>query len=136
MKYMDMVIDETLRLYPPAPFSERVASNDYEYEGRRFKKGQIVSLAIYAVHHDADNYEDPEEFRPERFSDENKKKRENETFMPFGTGPRNCIGMRFALVEIKLLLADILVKYRFEKCDQTPVTNIYLINLHFRNIFW
>ena len=125
MKYMDMVIDETLRMYPPASRLDRVASNDYEYEGIKIKKGQVVGVAIYAMHHDPDLYPNPEKFDPNRFSDENKKNRESVAFLPFGAGPRNCIGMRFALIEIKLLLASILSKYRFLPCDKTPVIQLF-----------
>jgi cytochrome P450 family 3 subfamily A len=125
MKYMDMVIDETLRLYPPANRSDRVASNDYEFNGIKIKKGQIITVPIYALHHDADIYPDPELFDPERFNEDNKKKRDNVAFLPFGTGPRNCIGMRFALMEIKLLLSKILHNYRFEKCDKTLVCFVF-----------
>ena len=121
MKYMEMVIDETLRMYPPAARTDRVASNDYEYEGIKIKKGQVVTVAIYAIHHDPSIYPNPEQFDPNRFSEENKKTRDSVTFLPFGAGPRNCIGMRFAVIEMKLLLASILSKYRFITCDKTPV---------------
>lgn len=123
MKYMDMVIDETLRLYPPATRLERVASRDYKYDDEiEIQKGQIIVVPIYALHHDAEIYLDPEQFNPERFSEENRKSRENVAFIPFGSGPRNCIGMRFAIIEIKLLLAKILSQYRFLPCDKTPVS--------------
>lgn len=122
MKYMDMVIEETLRLYPPAARLDRVASNDYTYNGIEIKKGQTVVVPVYALHHDPDLYPDPEQFDPERFSDASKKNRESVAFLPFGAGPRNCVGMRFALIEIKLLLASILSKYRFVPCSQTPVS--------------
>ena len=118
---MEMVIDETLRMYPPAARTDRVASNDYEYEGIKIKKGQVLTVAIYAIHHDPTIYPNPEQFDPNRFSEANKKSRESVTFLPFGAGPRNCIGMRFAVTEMKLLLASILSKYRFVTCDKTPV---------------
>jgi cytochrome P450 family 3 subfamily A len=122
MKYMDMIIDETLRLYPIASLTERAASNDYEYKGLKIKKGQIVIVPIFALHRDPEIYPYPDEFQPDRFSDQNKRLRENEAFIPFGAGPRNCVGMRFALVEMKLVLTSILSKYRFEACDKTPVS--------------
>ena len=125
---MEMVIDETLRMYPPVPRLDRVASNDYEYEGIKLKKGEVVAVAIYAMHHDPSIYPNPEKFDPNRFSEENKKTRDSVTFLPFGTGPRNCIGMRFAVIEMKLLLTSILSKYRFVTCDKTPV---YYIRLSF-----
>jgi cytochrome P450 len=118
---MDMVIDETMRLYPIAAIVERIASNDYEYKSWKLKKDQLIIVPILALHRDPEYHPDPDEFRPERFSEENKAKRENEAFMPFGTGPRNCIGMRFAIIEMKLVLASILSKYCFQTCDQTPV---------------
>nr|QEV83804.1 cytochrome P450 [Brachionus rotundiformis] len=122
MSYMDNVIDETLRLFPPALRLDRVASQDYEYNGMKIKKGMVWSVPIWALHHDPEIYPDPYEFRPDRFNEEEKKKRDNVTFLAFGAGPRNCIGMRFALIEIKLLLSLILSKFYFEKCDKTPET--------------
>ena len=124
MKYMDMVVDETLRMYPPATRLDRVASNDYEFEGIKIKKGQVIGVPIYALHHNPELYPNPEEFDPERFNDENKKTRDNVAYLPFGAGPRNCIGMRFALIEIKLLLASLLSKYRFVTCDKTVVKRL------------
>jgi cytochrome P450 len=121
MKYMDMVIDETLRMYPPGTRLDRVASNDYEYNGLKIEKGQVIMVPIFALHHDPDVYPNPDVFDPERFNEENRKTRDNLAFIPFGAGPRNCIGMRFALMEIKMLLSTILSKYQIEKCDKTPV---------------
>lgn len=130
MKYMDMVIDESLRLFPPANRFERIATKDYEYEGIKIKKGQLVVVPVYPLHYDPDNFPNPEEFNPERFNEENKKTRDSAAFLPFGLGPRICIGMRFALIEMKLLLATILNEYRFSTCDKTPVS----LN-HFLRIF-
>jgi cytochrome P450 len=128
MKYLDMVIAETLRMYPPASRLDRVASNDFEYNGIRIKRGDIIAVAIYALHHDPNIYPQPEQFRPERFSEDNKRTRTNETYMPFGAGPRNCLGMRFALLEMKILLASLLVKYRFEKCEKTQVSSDFKLH--------
>ena len=119
---MEMVIDETLRMYPPANRLDRVANNDYEFEGIKIKKGQVVTVAIHAMHHDPTVYPNPDQFDPNRFSEENKKTRDSASYLPFGAGPRNCIGMRFAVIEMKLLLASILSKYRFLTCDKTPVS--------------
>nr|QUF59370.1 cytochrome p450 CYP3044B3 [Brachionus angularis] len=120
INYMNMVIDETLRMYPPTIRFDRVAGSDYEYEGLKIKKGQNVVVPLWALHHDKEIYPDPEKFIPERFNEENKKLRDNCTYLPFGAGPRNCIGMRFALLEIKFTLATILSKFKFVKCDKTP----------------
>nr|QUF59371.1 cytochrome p450 CYP3044B4 [Brachionus angularis] len=120
MNYMNMVIDETLRMYPPALRFDRVAKEDYEYEDIKIKKGQIISVPIWALHHDEEVYPDPDKFIPERFNDENKKSRDSSAYLPFGSGPRSCIGMRFAFLEIKFTLAAILSKFKFVKCDKTP----------------
>lgn len=119
-----MVIDESLRLNPPVTRFDRVANKDIEFEGLKVKKGQVFVVPIYPLHHDPEIFPEPEKFIPERFSDENKKTRDNSAFLPFGIGPRNCIGMRFAMVEMKLLLASILIKYRLVPCDKTPVSCI------------
>lgn len=122
---MDMVIDETLRLYPPASRFDRIAKNDFEFEGGlKIKKGQGMVVPIHPLHYDPEIYPNPEEFIPERFSEENKKNRDNVAFLPFGIGPRNCIGMRFAMVEMKIMLASILAKYRFVTCEKTPVFSV------------
>lgn len=134
MKYLEQVVDETLRMYPPVQRTDRVAGCDYEYEGVKIVKGQIITVPIYALHHDPDIYPRPDEFRPERFDEATKRTRESVAFCPFGAGPRNCIGMRFALIEIKLLLVSILSRFRFEKCHQTPVYTLYYIKF-FLSVF-
>ena len=139
MSYMDMVINETLRMCPAALRLDRVCNKDYTYENIKIPKGQIWSLCIYALHYDPELYPEPEKFDPERFNEDNKKKRENEAFMPFGTGPRNCIGMRFALLEIKFLISTILSKYKFNKCDETPVNLFffcYFLKFFEKIFFW
>ncbi|CAF0708583.1 unnamed protein product [Brachionus calyciflorus] len=83
-------------------------------------KDLMIFVPLYALHHNPEIYPDPDRFDPERFNDENKQKRENNTYLPFGNGPRNCLGMRFALLEMKLALALTLSKFRFETCDKTP----------------
>lgn len=122
MSYMEQCIDETLRMYPPTVRIDRVCNQDYNYNGIKIPVGQVCAVGIWSLHHDPEIYPDPYKFDPERFSEDNKKKRDNETFIPFGTGPRHCIGMRFALLEIKLLLSTILSKYKFVKCEQTEVS--------------
>ncbi|CAF0846127.1 unnamed protein product [Brachionus calyciflorus] len=120
MHFMDNVINETLRMFPPAVRLDRIASADYEYNGMKIPKGMVWSVPIWALHHDPEIYPEPDCFRPERFDEKEKNLRENVAFLPFGAGPRNCVGMRFALLEIKILLTIVLSKYSFEKCDKTP----------------
>lgn len=89
--------------------------------GVPFKKGMGVLIPIYALHRDKEFWSEPEAFKPERFLPENKDDIVPFTYMPFGNGPRNCIGMRFAMMEIKTILARILQQYRLLRCPETPV---------------
>ncbi|XP_054713597.1 cytochrome P450 3A21-like [Uloborus diversus] len=128
MKYLDNVISETLRLYPPAVRIERVADEDYDlgYKGIKIPKGMLVSIPVFAIHNDPKYYPDPEKFDPDRFSPEERAKRDQLIFMPFGFGPRNCIGMRFVLMQIKVCLAFLLSNFRFKRCAQTRVPMEFL----------
>lgn len=97
MKYMDMVISEMLRKWPPALYTDRMCVKDYEVNdgNKRFviEKGSAVWLPIYPIHRDSKYYPNPEKFDPERFNDRNKGSIVPGTYIPFGIGPRNCIGM-------------------------------------------
>lgn len=123
LKYLDNVISETLRLYPPATRVERVADEDYKLgdTGLTIPKDMIISIPVHAMHRDPTLFADPEKFDPDRFSPEERAKRDQYSYLPFGAGPRNCIGMRFALMEIKVCLAHVLSNYRFKRCSQTKV---------------
>lgn len=108
MKYLDMVVTEVLRLYPPLPFLDRTCQPDDKSKGYSIKnfidfsipKDMPVFIPISAIHRDSKYYPNPDQFEPERFSD--KSKIEPYTYMPFGIGPRNCIGERFGLIQTKL----------------------------------
>ncbi|XP_036968017.1 cytochrome P450 3A40-like [Acanthopagrus latus] len=121
MEYLDCVINESLRLYPIAPRLERVAKATVEINGLVIPKGMVVMVPTWPLHRNPDLWPDPEAFKPERFSKENKETFDPYTYMPFGAGPRNCIGMRFALVMMKLALVEILQKYSFARCKETEV---------------
>ncbi|CAG0891859.1 unnamed protein product [Darwinula stevensoni] len=117
--YMDQVVSETLRFYPPAIRFERVCTRDCVVQGFRFGRGQLVSIPVYAMHHDPDSYPDPEAFRPDRFARDGPRPPQG-TYLPFGAGPRNCIGMRFALEEAKIGLATLLRSFAVGKAAETP----------------
>ncbi|XP_055541583.1 probable cytochrome P450 9f2 [Wyeomyia smithii] len=129
MKYMDMVVSEALRMWPPIAAMDRLCVRDYELddmEGLRFtiSKGTGVWLPIHGLHHDPKYYPTPEKFLPERFSDENKSSINLGSYLPFGIGPRNCIGSRFALMEVKAIVYYMLKSFTFKK---TPNTQVPLI---------
>lgn len=94
LPYLDMIISETLRKYPPIGYQERVSAADYELPGSDIviAKGTPVFASITGFHHDPNYFPDPEKFDPERFSSENKQTLPSHAYMPFGKGPRNCIG--------------------------------------------
>ncbi|XP_068593515.1 cytochrome P450 3A40-like [Cebidichthys violaceus] len=121
MEYLDSVINESLRLYPIAPRLERVAKATVEINGLVIPKDMVVMVPTWPLHRDAGLWPEPEEFKPERFSKENKESIDPYTYMPFGAGPRNCIGMRFALVMMKLALVEILQSFTFSVCKETEI---------------
>ena len=94
MKYMDMVINETLRKYPPVSHITRRCVKDYKTPDKDvvIEKGTMVFIPILAIHHDEEYYPEPEKFEPERFTEENRSKRHPYAHIPFGEGPRICIG--------------------------------------------
>eukprot|EP00112_Aurelia_sp_Birch-Aquarium-sp1_P023103 Seg6750.2 transcript_id=Seg6750.2/GoldUCD/mRNA.D3Y31 product="Cytochrome P450 3A5" protein_id=Seg6750.2/GoldUCD/D3Y31 len=127
MPYLDACISETLRLYPPAVVTARNCLESCTINGVNFKKGVAVLIPIYSLHHDAAYFPEPEAFKPERFLPENKESINQFAYMPFGMGPRNCIGMRLALMEVKLVLVRILQQYRLVRCPETPALPLTLV---------
>ncbi|CAO2630605.1 Cytochrome P450 3A11 [Lemmus lemmus] len=121
MEYLDMVLSETLRLYAIANRLERVCKQDVEMNGVFIPKGSVVMIPIFSLHRDPQYWPEPEEFRPERFSKEKKGSIDPYVYMPFGNGPRNCIGMRFALMNIKLALTKLLQNFSFQPCKETQI---------------
>uniref|UniRef100_H0WP86 unspecific monooxygenase n=1 Tax=Otolemur garnettii TaxID=30611 RepID=H0WP86_OTOGA len=121
MECLDMVVNETLRLFPIAGRLERVCKKDVEIKGVLIPKGTVVMVPTYALHRDPKYWTEPEEFHPERFSKKNKDSIDPYTYMPFGSGPRNCIGMRFALVNMKLALVRVLQNFSFKPCKETQI---------------
>ncbi|KAM5303470.1 thromboxane-A synthase [Glossophaga mutica] len=121
LPYLDMVISETLRMYPPAFRFTREAAQDCEVLGQRIPAGTVVEMAVGALHHDPEHWPCPEAFDPERFTAEAWRCRQPCTYLPFGAGPRSCLGVRLGLLEVKLTLLHLLRKFRFEACPETQV---------------
>ncbi|KAJ7548319.1 hypothetical protein O6H91_07G007100 [Diphasiastrum complanatum] len=129
LKTVNMVLNESLRLYPPAPVLVRESFKDMKLGDMFVPKGCTFWMPILAIHHDSELWgPDSKEFRPERFAEGISKacKRPNE-FMPFSFGPRACVGQTFAMMEAKTILAMVLLRYRFRLSSSyrhAPVTSI------------
>ncbi|XP_048223825.1 cytochrome P450 3A25-like [Perognathus longimembris pacificus] len=121
MEYLDMVVNEALRFYPIANRVERVCKEDVEVKGVYIPKGTVVMIPAFAIHYNPKYWPEPKEFCPERFSKKNKDNIDPYTYLPFGAGPRNCIGMRFALMNIKLAVIRVLQNFSFQPCKETQI---------------
>lgn len=111
---LDMAVDETLRLYPPAWVGPRRAIEDFEFAGQAVKAGTYVNYCSWASHRLPDVFPDPEAFVPERFTRERKAALPRGAYVPFGGGSRICIGKRFGQTEVKALATAILQRFRLE----------------------
>ena len=114
LHYMEQAINETLRLFPPLTFISRKASETRTYGSVTIPAGAAINIPIREIHRDPINYPNPQVFDPERFNEENKAKRNPLAFIPFGYGPRLCIGMRLAYLELKEALVHVLRKVKVE----------------------
>ncbi|NXF01266.1 CP3A9 protein, partial [Smithornis capensis] len=121
LEYLDMVLNETLRVYPLGGRLERTCKKDVEINGVTIPKGTVVTIPPYVLHRNPEYWPNPEEFRPERFSKENKESIDPYTYLPFGAGPRNCIGMRFALLTLKVAITALLQHFTFQTCKETQI---------------
>ncbi|CAD7079483.1 unnamed protein product [Hermetia illucens] len=122
MHYVEQTILETLRKYPILPVVLRKCVKDYQVRGTNIiiKKGTPVQIPAYSIHHDPEIYPDPEKFDPDRFSPENVKLRHSVSFLSFGDGPRNCIGLRFGKMQSRIALIMLLQNYRFKLSSKSP----------------
>nr|WET52700.1 cytochrome P450 [Phaedon brassicae] len=127
MKYLDQVISETLRKYPAGFILTRTCVKDYKIEAKCsnevdfiLDRGTLVSIPVAGIHMNPDYFPEPDKFDPDRFSEENRKKILPGSYLPFGSGPRNCIGSRFALLECKTLIATLLARFNIVVIEKTP----------------
>ncbi|XP_046555829.1 cytochrome P450 3A29-like [Haliotis rubra] len=118
LTFMDRVVNETLRLFPAAPGTSRYVSKTTTIKGWTFPEGTYVNVPILFLHRDPDVYPEPNKFNAERW--EKKSEINPMFFLPFGHGPRQCIGMRLALVEVKVALVHVIRHIRFVRLVDTP----------------
>jgi cytochrome P450 len=112
LRYTEMVVSETMRLYPPAWAVGRLALEDHEVGGFAIPRGSLVLLSQYVTHRDPRFFPDPERFDPERWTPEARSARPQFSYFPFGGGPRRCIGEGFAWTEAVLILATLARRWR------------------------
>src|SRR5579872_1308939 len=113
-EFTTQVIMEALRLYPPFWMVDRMAVADDRVGDLAIPRGSLVIVYVYGAHHAPRYWQNPESFDTERFTKENDKQRTPFTFLPFGAGPRGCIGGNYAMLQILMILSDLLRKYDFQ----------------------
>ena len=129
LPYALQVVQEALRLYPPAWAMSRMALNDDHIGPYRIPKGDTVVVSPYLLHHDPANWPDPERFDPDRFAEGRDKDRPAYAYLPFGGGPRLCIGNQFALMEMQILLTFFVRTFDFELLNASSIRPKPLITL-------
>jgi cytochrome P450 len=124
-----MVIDETLRLHPPAWITNRTPLRDDVVCGYHIPAGVTINLSPYVTHRLPAYWDNPQDFDPERFSPERSAGRPPFAYFPFGGGPHQCIGKGFALMEAQLVMATVMQRYRMELVPGHPVKELAQVTL-------
>jgi cytochrome P450 len=127
---VQQVLKESMRLYPPVPMMSRQCVSATRLGGHDIAPGTTVVMPIYAIHRHARRWEDPDAFDPERFAPQREAQMQRYQYMPFGAGPRICIGMAFAMIEATVMLATFLQRARFtpvEGHEPAPVARVTLL---------
>ncbi|CAI9741156.1 cytochrome P450 3A14 [Octopus vulgaris] len=119
LAYLSQCVSETLRLYPIANSILRKSKKQITIKNWTIPAKIGINIPVYALHHNPKYWPDPEKFDPDRFSEEAQKTHTKFAYLPFGAGPRICIGMRLGLMEIKFAMAEILTKYKFVPTEKT-----------------
>jgi cytochrome P450 len=120
LRYAEQVVVEAMRLYPPAWAVGREPLQEVVVGGWKIPRGAQIWMSQYVLHRDARYFDQPEQFRPERWADDLQKKLPRHAYFPFGGGPRVCIGNSFAMMEATLLCAAIAQRFRLAKAGPDP----------------
>ncbi|SHK85731.1 cytochrome P450 [Hymenobacter psychrotolerans] len=136
LPYSQQVVQETMRLYPPAWILDRVALEDDEFRGLPIPKGTLFSIYIYGIHRHPGLWPDPDAFRPERFAPGQEPPIPAYAYLPFGGGPRLCVGNHFALTEIQLVLLEALRHFNFQPAGPEAPGTDPLVTLRPKGPLW
>lgn len=136
LKWTRMILEEAMRLYPPAHTIARTAIGDDRIGGVRIPAGAFVSISIYVTHRNPNLWPDPEHFDPERFAPAAVAQRHRFAYLPFGGGPRICIGNNFAIAEAQIIIAAIAQRYRLRLAPGHEVRPIAQITLRAKDGIW
>lgn len=133
-KVCQQVIEESMRLYPPAYFIDRVNIEEDSFNGMHFKTGSSLLFSIFEIHRHPELWEQPDAFMPERFSEGGRQY--SSQYFPFGAGPRKCIGNNFAMFEMIIAVSQLVSRYKiipeFETIDITPLITLKPKNAYLR----
>lgn len=121
LEYALQVIQETMRLYPAVWFIDREPMENDLINNIFIKKEEDIAVSVHSLHRNAKYWDHPNNFNPDRFARENKKNRVPYSYLPFGGGPRLCIGQNFAQMEMQLILVMLLRRYKFDLVSKDPI---------------
>ena len=136
LKWTRMVLEEAMRLYPPAHTISRTALGEDRIGGVRVPRGASITISIYVTHRSPNIWPEPERFDPERFAPAAVAARHRFAYLPFGGGPRICIGSSFAMAEAQVIVAAIAQRYRVRLAPGHVVEPIGLVTLRAKNGVW
>ncbi len=134
LPFIRQIVDEALRLYPPAGIISRTAQTPDTLCGREVRRGDTVMIPIYALHRNHLLWDEPDAFRPDRFAD--RKAIDRYAYLPFGDGPRVCIGASFALQEAVIILATLLARHRFAPIEGRAPNPVMILTLRPEGGVW
>jgi cytochrome P450 len=130
MEYVDRVLQEAMRLYPPVYMMFRQPRTDVRIGGYRIPEGAAVMLPQWVVHRSSRWYDDPGTFDPDRWTPDRRSARPRYAYFPFGAGPRHCIGKQFSLLEAKLILGTVAQRFSLDRVEEGPLALRGSLTMH------